>query len=255
MIFRPSNARRWRDLRAAYDLKPLVIHANYLINVAGTDPEMLEKSVSALRAEMERAISLHAEYVVLHPGSFRGCSRQEGLANACAAIARASDGLNMADNGLTLLIENTAGAEFSLGSSFESVAELIAALATHIPVASCIDTCHTHVQAAMTLSARRATRKPCASSTPPSAWPTCASGTATTPRPPAAPSWIATKTSAREPSASKPFRRLLHDPRHAHAAFILETPIDEPLDDLHNVEALKALASPAGGVCLAQVVE
>ena len=40
----------------------------------------------------------------------------------------------------------------------------------------------------------------------------------------------------------EPFRRLLHDPRNAHAAFILETPIDEPLDDLHNVEALKALA-------------
>ncbi len=154
-----SSPRMWRPydvstqqceamvrLRAAYDLKPLVIHANYLINVAGTNPEILEKSVSAFRAEMERAISLGAEYVVLHPGSFRSCSRQEGLDNACKAIARAADGLNMADKGLTLLIENTAGAEFSLGSSFESVAELIAALAAHIPVASCIDTCHTHVR-------------------------------------------------------------------------------------------------------------
>ena len=39
----------------------------------------------------------------------------------------------------------------------------------------------------------------------------------------------------------KPFRRLLNDPRLAHAAFIAETPIDEPLDDLTNVKALKAL--------------
>jgi len=39
----------------------------------------------------------------------------------------------------------------------------------------------------------------------------------------------------------RPFRRLLNDPRLAHAAFIAETPIDEPLDDLTNVNALKRL--------------
>jgi len=38
-----------------------------------------------------------------------------------------------------------------------------------------------------------------------------------------------------------PFRRLLNDPRLTKAAFIAETPIDEPLDDLENVIALKKL--------------
>jgi deoxyribonuclease IV len=237
----PQQCEEMIRLRAAYDLKPLVIHANYLINVAGTDPEMLEKSVSAFRAEMERAISLHAEYVVLHPGSFRSCSRAEGLANACAAIARATDGLKMADNGLTLLIENTAGAEFSLGSSFESVAELIAALAAHIPVASCIDTCHTHVKGYDIVSD---------------------SGYTETMRRLDATVGLANVrvwhcNDAKAACGSKldrhqhigkgsigpePFRRLLNDPRNAHAAFILETPIDEPFDDLHNMETLKALA-------------
>jgi len=37
------------------------------------------------------------------------------------------------------------------------------------------------------------------------------------------------------------FRRLLNDPRTAHAAFLAETPVDEPLDDLRNVNALKSL--------------
>jgi deoxyribonuclease-4 len=37
------------------------------------------------------------------------------------------------------------------------------------------------------------------------------------------------------------FKRLLNDPRLAHAAFIAETPIDKPLDDLENVNALKKL--------------
>ncbi len=237
----PHQCEEMIRLRSAYDLKPLVIHANYLINVAGTDPEILEKSVSAFRAEMERAVSLHAEYVVLHPGSFRSCSRAEGIANACAAIARATDGLKMAENGVTLLIENTAGAEFSLGSSFESVAELIAALAAHIPVASCIDTCHTHVKGYDIVSE---------------------AGYAETMRQLDATVGLANVrvwhcNDAKAACGSKldrhenigkgsiglePFRRLLNDPRNAHAAFILETPIEEPFDDLHNIVTLKSLA-------------
>jgi len=39
----------------------------------------------------------------------------------------------------------------------------------------------------------------------------------------------------------EPFRRLLNDPRTGHAAFIAETPIDEPKDDLMNVAMLKGL--------------
>jgi deoxyribonuclease-4 len=242
----PQQFEAMARLRSAYGLQPLVVHANYLINVAGTNPEILEKSVSAFRAEMERAISLRAEYVVLHPGSFRGCSRDDGIGNACRAIARAADGLNMAANGLTLLIENTAGAEFSLGSSFESVAELIAALAKSLPVAACIDTCHTHVRGYDVVSEE---------------------GYAETMRQLDSTVGLANVrvwhcNDAKAACGSKldrhenigkgsiglePFRRLLNDPRHAHAAFILETPIDEPLDDLHNVEALKSLVGVGSG--------
>jgi deoxyribonuclease-4 len=45
----------------------------------------------------------------------------------------------------------------------------------------------------------------------------------------------------------EPFRRLLNDPRTEHAAFIAETPIDEPQDDLRNIERLKGLVEPAAG--------
>ncbi len=41
----------------------------------------------------------------------------------------------------------------------------------------------------------------------------------------------------------EPFRRLLNDARLAHAAFIAETPIDEPGDDQRNLDALKALVT------------
>ena len=53
--------------------------------------------------------------------------------------------MDLAKAGLTILIENTAGAEFSLGGSFEQVAEVLEYLRDLVPVGACIDTCHTHV--------------------------------------------------------------------------------------------------------------
>src|SRR6266568_4923931 len=132
-------------LRDKYDLKPLVIHTNYLVNLASTTPLFLQKSIAAFRGEIERALALCAEYLVLHPGSFRGADRERGLLYTAAAINAATQGLDLARDNLTILIENTAGAEFSLGGSFEQVAEVLERLQGLVPVAACIDTCHTHV--------------------------------------------------------------------------------------------------------------
>src|SRR6201981_979327 len=153
-----SSPRQWRPyelgrpqceqmmrLREKYDLKPLVIHTNYLINLASITEAFLQKSIEAFRGEIERALALCAEYLVLHPGSFRGADREKGLLQTAAAIAASARELDLAKGGLTILIENTAGAEFSLGGSFEQVAELIDHLRGVVPVAACIDTCHTHV--------------------------------------------------------------------------------------------------------------
>src|SRR6516164_8752369 len=123
-----SQCDEMRRLREKYKIKPLVIHTNYLINLAGTNPEFRGKSIEAFRAELERALALCAEYLVLHPGSFRGGSREEGLDRVAAAIREAANGLDLRAGNLTVLFENTAGAEYSLGSSFEQVAELIAKL-------------------------------------------------------------------------------------------------------------------------------
>lgn len=250
-----SSPRQWKpydlstsqcdvmsSLRSKYDLKPLVIHANYLINVAGANEEMLTKSVAAFRAETERALALCAEYLVLHPGSWRGTSREEGLARAALTLEAATRGLDLPKSKLTILIENTAGAEFSLGSSFEQVSELVERLRPVIPVAACIDTCHTHVSGydivsdegyEKTLQQLEATI-----------------GLKNIPV------WHCNDAKAARGSkldrhehigkgtiGLDPFRRLLNDPRTAHAAFLAETPVDEPLDDQRNVEALKSLVS------------
>jgi deoxyribonuclease-4 len=140
-----SQCDEMNRLRAQYGLKPLVIHANYLVNLAGGNPEFHAKSISAFRGEVERALALCADFLVLHPGSFRGSSREEGLQRVALAIEQAVDGLDLAAGNLRILVENTAGSEFSLGGNFEQVAELLYLLSNFVPAGACIDTCHTHV--------------------------------------------------------------------------------------------------------------
>src|SRR6202163_1298520 len=90
-------------LREKYDLNPLAIHVNYLVNLASTTPLFLKKSIEAFRGEIERALALCADYLVLHPGSFRGADREAGLLPTAAAIAASTKGLDLAAAGLTIL--------------------------------------------------------------------------------------------------------------------------------------------------------
>jgi deoxyribonuclease-4 len=191
---------------------------------------------------LERALNLCAEYLVLHPGSFRGASREEGLRRVAASIAVACRGLDVSKGGLTVLIENTAGAEFSLGGSFDQVAEVLFLLRDVVPVAACIDTCHVHVagydivtshgmqKTLAQLDASIGLKKVCV--------------------------WHCNDAKAERGSkldrhqhigkgtiGLEPFRRLLNDRRLSHAAFIAETPIDEPGDDRRNVEVLKSVVT------------
>src|ERR1700733_12883283 len=141
----PAQATRMRELRAKLDVGPLVIHTSYLVNVCSQSSDIREKSIAAFRGEIERALAWGAEYLVLHPGSWKGLTRDEGLKLAADSIERAIDKLPWQGTGFHILIEDTAGAEFSLGGSFEQVAELAQRLKNHAPVAVCLDTCHTHV--------------------------------------------------------------------------------------------------------------
>ena len=227
-------------LRAQYDLKPLVIHTNYLVNLASSNELFLHKSMQAFRGEVERALALCANYLVLHPGSFRGADREQGLLRTAAAIAASTQGLDLAKGGLTILIENTAGAEFSLGGSFEQVAEVLRRLDGIIPVGACIDTCHTHVAGYDIVSEEGLCR------TLQHLDETVGFSRVKV--------WHCNDAKAARGSkldrhqhigkgqiGVEPFRRLLNDARLAHAAFIAETPIDAPGDDRRNVAALKKL--------------
>ncbi|MHB1674112.1 MAG: deoxyribonuclease IV [Acidobacteriaceae bacterium] len=233
-----EQASATRAAREELGVGPLAIHTSYLVNLCSQSEEIREKSVQAFRGEIERALALGAEYLVVHPGSYRGMTRQQGLQLATKSIQQAIAGLPWQQTPFYILIENTAGAEHSLGGSFEQVTELIEHLRPHAPVAACLDTCHTHVSGYDIVSD---------------------------------PGWTETMAQiertigcenvrvwhcndAKAACGSKldrhehigegkigldPFRRLLREPKFAHAAFIAETPVDAPGDEERNVLALK----------------
>jgi deoxyribonuclease-4 len=229
-------------LRTKYNLKPLVIHTNYLVNLASTSQLFLKKSIEAFRGEVERALAVCADYLVLHPGSFRGTDREAGLLQTAAAIAAATQGLDLPQAGLTILIENTAGSEFSLGGSFEQVAEILDRLRGIVPIAACIDTCHTHVAGYDIVSEEGLYQTLQHLDT------TIGLNHIKVIHCNDAKAARGSKLDRHQHIGKgtigiQPFRILLNDLRLAHAAFIAETPIDRPGDDRRNVEALKKLVT------------
>jgi deoxyribonuclease-4 len=236
----PKQAERMRDLRAKLDVSPLVIHTSYLVNVCSQTETVRENSIAAFRGEIERALTFGADYLVLHPGSWKGLTRDEGLKLAADSITRAMDGLAWQGTGFHILIENTAGAEFSLGGSFEQVAELVALLKACAPVGVCLDTCHTHVAGydMVTEEGYAETMKQVGATVGFEAVRVWHCNDAKAVR--------GSKLDRHEHIGQgtmgvESFRRLLNDKRFSHAAFIAETPVDEPGDEERNVRVLKSL--------------
>ena len=239
---KPEDGAKMRALRAEQDVSPLVVHASYLINLCSQTESVRANAVAAFHGEVERALAWGAEYLVLHPGSWKGLTREEGLVLAAEGIERALDGLPWQSADFRVLIENTAGAEFSLGGSLEQVAELVERLRPCAPVGVCLDTCHLHVKGYDIVSAE--------------GYEETLALVGSTVGLEAVRVWHCNDAKAARGSkldrhehigegtiGAEAFRRLLRDARFKHAAFIAETPVDTPGDEARNVSVLRTLAA------------
>jgi deoxyribonuclease-4 len=239
---KPADATKLKALREKHDVGPAVIHASYLINLCSQTEAVRKNSIAAFRGEVERALALGSEYLVLHPGSWKGLTREQGLSFAAESIEKAVEGIDFAGKNFRILIENTAGAEFSLGGKLEQVAELVDCLKGCVPVAVCLDTCHVHVSGydIVTMDGYIETMKLVESTVGFDAvkvW-HCNDAKAA----------MGSKLDRHEHIGEgtigpEAFRRLLHDERFAQCAFIAETPVDAPGDEARNVGVLRTLAA------------
>jgi deoxyribonuclease IV len=131
-------AEAFRARREALGLGPLVIHANYLINLAAPQPMLRTRSIQAFHDELVRGIGLGADFVVVHPGS---CELNSGESARIAVESMKQAAKNLPPSHLRILIENTAGMGNALCWRLEELGHIIAAL-QHLRVGACLDTAH-----------------------------------------------------------------------------------------------------------------
>ncbi len=147
----PGNPKGWRHvplpvdrasaMRAAWadaGVRPLAIHAPYLINLASPEEPIYASSRQAVRNSLSRAIELGSPHVIVHLGSHKGSGHEAGVARIVEAVHGAFDGM---PDGPYLLLENNVGSGNSMAGSLQALAALVRDIA-HPRIAVCIDTAH-----------------------------------------------------------------------------------------------------------------
>jgi len=217
-----------------------MIHCNYLVNLCSADETLLEKSRASFREELERALLLGVDYLIVHPGSARGACEADGIAKCALSLKMACQGLRLGS--LRILLENTAGQGDCIGHRFEHLREVMDAC-PELPLGVCFDTAHAFTagydirdEDGLHATIQKLNRT------------------------------VGTKNvqaihfnDSRAPYNSRvdrhwhigeghigteALRRVARHPKLAHASFILETPYDDPRADLRNLELLRSFISP-----------
>src|SRR5712671_2765551 len=133
------DAQAFRVRREELRLGPLVIHANYLINLASEQRMLQTRSIQAFHDEIVRATALGADFLVVHPGARGESTTGQAISTIVESVKQASKRAPM--GGLRILIENSAGMGTAVGSRLEEVGEILAGL-RGLPVEACLDTAH-----------------------------------------------------------------------------------------------------------------
>ena len=233
----------FKQVRRLTRLNPVVIHCNYLVNLAAADDALLEKSRASFREEVQRAILLDVDYLVVHPGSSRGTCEADGIRTCAESLKLACRRLKLGK--LRILLENTAGQGECIGHRFEHLRQIMDAC-PQLRLGVCLDTAHAftagydireHDGLEALLSRIKRT--------------------------------VGTKNvraihfnDSRAGYNSRvdrhwhigeghigldALRRVAQHPKFAHSAFILETPYDDPRADLKNLNLLRSFVEARAG--------
>jgi deoxyribonuclease IV len=133
------DAQAFRARRDELGLGPLVVHANYLINLASAQRMLQTRSIQAFHDEIVRAMTLGADFLVVHPGARGESTTRHAISTIVESVKQASKRAPL--GGLRILIENTAGMGSAIGARLEEVGEILTGL-PNLPVGACLDTAH-----------------------------------------------------------------------------------------------------------------
>jgi deoxyribonuclease-4 len=137
----PATATDFIEYARRHDIAPIAIHASYLINLAGSAEPFASQSRQGLAHELQGAPALGCRLVNTHIGSHRGSGRDTGLRRI---IDNVDAVLADSPGAVTLVLENSSGGGYGLGSHLEDLAAILAGVAAagvH-RLAFCLDTAH-----------------------------------------------------------------------------------------------------------------
>jgi deoxyribonuclease IV len=138
----PADLAAFVDRRLELGIGAVLVHALYLVNLATTNDEIYEKSVTTLSRTAEVASAIEAEGVVFHIGSHLGAGFDAGLDRVLPALEKT---LESCSGPTWLLMENSAGAGGTIGRSIDELATLYERLERHPKLGICLDSCHLYV--------------------------------------------------------------------------------------------------------------
>jgi deoxyribonuclease-4 len=138
--FTEEDIAQYKKKIAAAGVAPVVSHDSYLINLCGTNPDILNKSRAAFIDELERCEVLGIPLLNFHPGSHLGLGDEEGIKGICESLNIA----HAETKGFSVksVLEATAGQGTNIGYKFEHLRAIIDGVEHPERMAVCIDTCH-----------------------------------------------------------------------------------------------------------------
>jgi deoxyribonuclease-4 len=136
--YREDDVATFRERLAASPVQSVYIHAVYLINVASDDAEVRRKSLVSLIHALSVGDAIGAGGVVVHPGSGKG----QAPAPTFRKLGTAMKAALAATESCPLLFENTAGAGFTIGRTFEELARVLDVSGGDERTGVCLDSCH-----------------------------------------------------------------------------------------------------------------
>jgi deoxyribonuclease-4 len=138
------------------ELRSVFAHANYLINLAATNPQFHANSLRALSEELVRADQLELPFLVMHPGAHLGAGQDAGIEKIVASIDAIWTVIPKVKTRIAL--ETTAGQGSCLGDRFEHLAAIIANVREPQRLCVCLDTAHVFA-AGYDLATEKSTRE------------------------------------------------------------------------------------------------
>jgi deoxyribonuclease-4 len=136
--FNDKDIQKFQEIREKNNFGPLLAHAPYTMNLAGTKEEVYEFGRIVIKEDIKRMDSIGVEYMCFHPGSHVGGGVDFGIERIVNALNEAITG----EENITILLETMAGKGTEIGINFEEIKRIIDRVEHKERIGVCLDTCH-----------------------------------------------------------------------------------------------------------------